>query len=310
MVLPDPERQVLLIGQSLELWRPPLADAVRERDAAQLFVAARRELNAGAQAIDVNLGAERYPTLRSDLRWAATTLRGSFPSVPLFIDCGDLPALTEVVEHVRPPLVANAIPVGHPDARTLAEAAARNGAGVVCTPWRAARTNAEEGTGVDALLIDMDEAFELCERAGVRGPRYIDCVAVPATRDMFGWFRSLAWLRAARLEAPRPPFVPLVAVGNVGYGAPYRVRSALLRIYATLAIGAGARALILPVEDRELMHTIEMLTDQRYADDLTEGWLWELAAAAEEGRDRWPPPPQSLPEDDPLHVVYRAIVDD
>ena len=257
---PDPP---LLVGQSLEVWPElpvghlALSDAPRQRESS-----ARAQLALGAGALDLNAGARGD---RSDeLVEAARQLAGAFPDVPLLLDCGDAGALAVALERsatgapARPaPLVANSLRPGDPAAPRLLRAATRTGAGLVISPAEADRGDSPRP--VRPLLALVEVAARHAREAGVAGPILADALAYPPLRDPDRSRRSLELLRAFR-DSPEG-LIPLVAVGNVGVGGPDRLRPAVRRLYAAAALGAGARALILPVEDRRLVAAISELTE-------------------------------------------------
>ena len=274
---------MLRIGQSLECWRAPLADAVARRDSLPLFARARRQLVAGAEALDVNFGARPRPGLTEDMRWTAIELRAALPDVPLFLDCGDLDALASVLPAVASPLVVNALPLGSTaDApRRLLEAAAVTQAGVVFSPGASAESDTP-----DAILSASEAAAMLAGRAGLRGPLYIDCLAYPAASHPARCRGSLAWLRTLRATGDTR-LLPLVAVGNVAHGASDADRAALLLVYAASAVAAGAQALIVPVEEVSVMSLIDVMTTVRGPATALERWA---RALMDEAGARTPPP--------------------
>ncbi|MDA1239825.1 MAG: dihydropteroate synthase, partial [Chloroflexi bacterium] len=65
-----------LVGQSLLLTRARIARAVAARDPAPLLARARRQVAAGADALDLNAGIEADPVA---LAWAAAAIRTALP---------------------------------------------------------------------------------------------------------------------------------------------------------------------------------------------------------------------------------------
>ncbi len=274
-----------LIEQSRQLFRGELASAIARRGPAPLVEHARARLDAGADAIDVNAGVEGDA---HGLFWALTHLRRALPGTPLFLD-GPGPATLAVTlelcerEGVHGPLVANALPVGaeptadEASARTaLLRAVARARAGLVISP----RGADSDDPKADAAIFRaaLDAALEARD-AGVRETIYLDALAWPAATDAARARRALRLLRAWRSVEG---VTPLVAVDNVTAGLDGEMRGAMRRLFAAAAIGAGAGALIVPCDDRALLHTIEeqRSTDIAESDD----WLTQVAAAAHEGR--------------------------
>ncbi len=68
------------------------------------------------------------------------------------------------------------------------------------------------------------------------------------------------------------------------------MRAALRLLYAVAATGAGARAIMLPVEQRGLIEAIALAAGERPPAGERERWLLAVATAALEG-ERWPQPP-------------------
>ena len=300
----------LLVGQSLELSRPPLADALRRRDPAPLRDRAKRQLAAGAHALDLNLGAgagaaPTSPTsLAGDLVWAAAAIRDAQPGVALWLDCADAEALTIAVAAVPPPVVANAAFLdGSPRTRGLLAAAAASGAGVVLSPvpHESHEAHEAEPLPLDALLAVAEQARALLAAAGLaeagRSEVWFDCLAYPAATDAARARRALALVRAlagagepADERAPR--LRPLLAVGNVGHGAPPQLRPALRRLYAAAASAAGAAALILPVEQPALLEAVALGGGTRApAGPAAAQQRWLAAAGRALAAGETPPPP-------------------
>ncbi len=299
--MPDPSRTerpahaVLLVGQSLELHRQPLAAALAGRAPAPLRARAGAQVHAGADALDLNAGVDGRA---DDLAWAAALLRPEHPGVPLFLDAADPATLAAALDAcaragVVGPLVANALPaedVRAPGGAALVRAAAAYGADLVIAPRHLDRDGV---AAPDALAESAREAVAAARTAGVSGWCYVDCLAYPPALDPVRARRSLALLRTLR---GHDAAVPLVAVGNVGHGAPAELRGWLRVAYAAAAVGAGAGALLLPVEEPSVMAAVALARGARTPADAdpVEGWLAVVAAAAAAGT-RVPPAPPAEP---------------
>lgn len=278
---------MFVIGQSLECWRPPLSAAVAQRDPAPLLARARRQLDAGALALDVNFGAQQRAGLADDLIWSAGILREALPGVPLFPDCGDLEALTAAVAATPGPAVANAVPLDGPpppEVAALLAAIAASGAGAVFSPRAADRVD-----GAEVIVRAAEEARVLAHDAGVKGPLYLDCLAYPPALYPERCRRSLAWLRALR-EAGVAGIAPLVAVGNVGHGVADDSRDALAAIYVVLAIASGVETLLMRAEDSLLMSLVAVMESHCPPASNLERWALAVQARPAEAALTLPPP--------------------
>lgn len=209
--------RALLVGQSLELWRDPLRLAVLAGNYAPLVERTRAQLDLGAHALDVNLGASGDPAV---FRGALAAIREAAPDVPLFLDTADARALATGLGVVRGPVVANAVPLTDPDAPALLEAAASAGAGVVLTPRLADRA---DPAPVELLVRLLEDGVEQAHTAGVSGPVYLDCLAFPPAHDRPRALRSIGLLRTLRTLTPGPS-PPLRGRGGWGVRAARRDR--------------------------------------------------------------------------------------
>ncbi len=244
----------LLVGQSLELWREPLAAALRRRDPEPLIARARRQLEAARAsnlarvALDLNLGlGDGVPPARlaNDLAWAAAAIRGAEPGVALWLDCASHEALTAVLAEIPPPVTVNAVFLDRPGARDLLDTAATAGVGVVVSPAGSA------GADLEALLHAADEARALLTGAGL-AEAWFDCLAAPPPAPPG---HAIELVRTLAASAEQPRLRPLLAAGNVGYvaDATPSLRPALRAVYAAVACGAGVEALIAPLEQPSLL---------------------------------------------------------
>jgi hypothetical protein len=299
---------MLIVGQSLELHRRPLSEALEARDPAPLVENARIQVEAGAQAIDVNAGGQGWA---DDFRWAAGALRRGGITAELWLDGGsasELAAALEGCAHagIPGPLVANALPAGAALGAAegaLLAAAARQGAGLVISP-RMVDRGGVAGAEPEWIVHEATQAVEKARGWGVPGPHYIDALAWPAMLDPVGCRRSLALLRMYREAIPYAE--PMAAVGNVSHGVSRELGAALRRLYAAAASGAGASALILPVEDRACLRAVRLALGETAPRDEVEGYFVMVAQASEAGLLS-PPPPQDAPP--ALHEAWRLIFD-
>lgn len=234
---------MILVGQSLTLHRGPVAAALYARDAGPIVARARRQIDAGADALDLNLG--RTGT-GDDLAWVVRVLRDEAVDLPLWLDAATPAVLCDALARCQHagPLVVNALPVGdgpEADEAALLDAIAGSVHSLVLSPHRLDVTDIEHRTDATGRAIDRARA------AGFDGVCYADALAYPARTGVASFRRSLDALDSLATRLTHA--VPLVAVGNVSYGLPVAVGRALRNRYAAAAVRAGAGALIVPVEE-------------------------------------------------------------
>ncbi|MFA7248420.1 MAG: dihydropteroate synthase [Dehalococcoidia bacterium] len=290
---------MLLIGQSLELVRPALLAAVRAEDSGAVVGHAHAQVASGAGGIDINGGAAADHV---DLAWCARVLGGALPGVTLLIDTAATLLLAEVLDACHRAgapatgtLVANSLPAGDggafpEDARLALRVAARTGAGIVVSPRLADDLAVAPASSAERVIAAGRMAAERARAEGITGAIYLDALAFPPSVDPARCARALGTLRAWREAGGAEP---LVAVGNVGFGAPRVLAPALRAVYAAAAVGAGATALILPVEEAGTVRAARLAAGEVTPDGPEEEWLVAAARATAAG-EQPPVPPASL----------------
>ncbi|MGE3858138.1 MAG: hypothetical protein AB7G21_14365, partial [Dehalococcoidia bacterium] len=153
-------------------------------------------------------------------------------------------------------------------------------AGVVVSPRGADTPGAGEAAEAYRIASAALFAADAARSAGVSGTVYVDALAYPPLSDRVRCLRSLEVLRAWRdIEG----IEPLTAVGNVSYGADATHAARLRAVYAAAAVGAGARALILPVEEAATLRAARLAAGEVLPVDEEDHWLVAVAEAAHLG---------------------------
>lgn len=295
---------MLLVGQSLQFRRGVLAGAFARDDRAAVAASARAQVEAGAQALDLNFGIDPPP---DEIPWAAATVRAACPGVPLWLDVGRTSTLAAALEvcvrqGITGPLVANSLLAGaggiRPPEEALMRTAAKGGAGIVISPRGALDTSAEDI--VERVKAVAKATADSALALGLTSPFFVDALVYPAVKDPRGVRHSLALLRAYRAI---PDVIPLAAVGNIGFGASRPIAAALRTVYAAVATGAGAGALILSVTDKASMRSVRLALGEVAPADAHEAWLCEAAACA--ARDNVPPPAPAAYRE-AAHLIFQA----
>ena len=305
-------RPPLIVGQAIEAWRGPLAAALRERRAAPLREAARRQFAAGAGALDVNLGrGEGAPdaALAGDFAWAAEAIRAERPGAALWLDCGRQGALALAAGRVPPPAAVNAAFLGTPGCAPLLEACAASGAGAVVSP--ALLPAAADARAPLAAALEAADAARTALAAAGLGEAWFDCLALPPPAPPG---RALGLVRALAAHREAPRLRPLLAAGNLAHArgadgrrAPPPVRRALVALYAACAAGAGAGALIAPAASPSLRAAAAAASGAREPRGEAGRWLRAAARASAAGADP-PPPPAALAAARPALAAARALL--
>ena len=238
---------MLVIGERINTSRKGMEELVRRREETALVEEARKQVEAGADYLDVNCGTLREEEPEA-LEWAVRTIQEAM-EVPLCIDTPNPMAMERALKAHKGRAILNSITLEPGRFDAVLRLAKEFGAQVVALSMgeRGMPRTAEER---------VEAASSLVERLTGEGIRpediYVDPVVTPVGADPGA---GLAVVEAAREIKRRFPEVHIVAgVSNVSFGLPKR---ALLNEALTLLLmGAGMDAVICDPLDRGLMALI------------------------------------------------------
>lgn len=235
---------MLIIGERLNTTRKTPALIVKNRDAEALVREARRQVEAGAQYVDVNAGTIADGEVEA-LGWMVATIQAELDT-PLCIDSSSPAAIAGALEKHQ----------GKPIINSITLETARFGPVL--------RLVREYGAGVVALCLDDDGLPHSAAEAVEKGRRLVDGLleaGVPAT-DIYldPLVRPLGTDPAAGqavLDAIRefmaayPGLHTVCGLSNISFGLPKR--GIVNRAFLVAAMVAGLDSAILDPLDRDLM---------------------------------------------------------
>lgn len=251
---------MLLIGESLNASIPTVMRALVARDDDAIRSLALRQLECGAQMLDVNAAVTGRDE-EEDLRWMVQTVQAAV-DLPLVLDSSSpaaLRAALDVYQGPRPILSSITDETGSADA--ILPLAVEHGCELV-----ALCMDGEKISGEPRQRLAI--AARLVERAAAAGLAaehlYLDPLVMTIATDP-GAGRSL--LELIGLIRDRFPHVRLLCgASNVSFGMPER--RLLNRTLAAMLAAAGVDAFLVNVRDPQLMAALQ-------------------ASAALLGRDKW-----------------------
>jgi 5-methyltetrahydrofolate--homocysteine methyltransferase len=234
---------MLLIGETLNSSSPSVRAALAARDEAWVLGCARRQLEAGVEALDCNasaLGAQE----RSALRWLAELLERRIDG-RLVLDSPDVSVLVHVGQGRRGPPVLNSVPADPPWPEAIV-AMAHEGAALVVQ----LRVGGALPSDLQTRLAWAERAVDGAARAGIPQERLLlDPVVLPWGHDLVAGAPVLEFVE--RATALWPGARTLVGLSNTSWGFPQRAQ--IHRAWLTALRERGLGAVILGPFDPELM---------------------------------------------------------
>ncbi len=252
-----------LISERINGLFASVSKAIDNRDAKWIQDHAIRQLDCGAQALDINTGPGREdgPAV---MEWLVRTVQ-EVTEAPLCIDTPGIKTMTAGLKAAKNRVIINSTTAEKARMERIFPLAREHNAEVICLTMdeRGIPNSAEARAEMAMLMITTAMEHEVMpERL------FLDPLVLPTKAAQDQSVKVIEALRLFRtLNDPAPRTV--VGLSNVSNGA--KDRSLLNRTCLAMLMGAGLSAAILDPEDAELMKTLkaaQILLDQKlYCDD-------------------------------------------
>jgi len=255
-----------IIGERINGMFKNVKQALRDRDEAVIKNLAKRQVAAGATALDVNVGPA-VSDAQSAMLWLVETIR-QVTDAPLAIDTAKWEIMSAVVPQVPGEKIINSSKADVEIASQYASLAQENGASLIGLTIDADGVpgNAEKRVELGAQLItvameaglDMDHLF-------------IDPIILPVNVSPKNPMHCMEAITQIRAFADPPPHLVL-GLSNVSQRC--NNRELINRTYLVMAMSRGLDAAIMDPLDRELVDaaiTAELLMEKMiYCDSYLE----------------------------------------
>lgn len=242
-----------IIGEKINGTRKAVAKAIAERDAQFIQNLAKRQVEGGANWLDINAGT--LPDREADdLTWLIQLVQEVVP-VPLCLDSANPDALRAVIKQVNQPAMINSISGEESRLNDILPIVAENGCDVIalCMDDKGIPATAEARLDVARRMLLRTRA------AGVPDEKvYIDPLVMTIATNIEACLVTLDTMRAVRAEFPHAHIS--CGLSNVSFGLP--ARALVNRTFLVLGLQAGMDAAIIDPNDREMgaaMRAAELL---------------------------------------------------
>jgi len=233
---------LLIVGERLNVSRKGMEALVRGRDEAAIRAEAIRQVQHGADMLDVNAGALVGEEPEA-LRWLVATVQSAV-DVPVCIDSPNPAAIASALEVVRGKPLVNSISGEEARFRGLIGLVKERGCGVValCVDDEGVPASAEESVAKGSRLVER-----LLGSGVPPGDIFVDPVVRPAGTDSGAGVSALEAVKD--IKRRHPGIRAICGLSNFSFGLPHR--SLLNRTFLVAMMSAGLDAAILdPVDDR------------------------------------------------------------
>jgi 5-methyltetrahydrofolate--homocysteine methyltransferase len=238
---------MLIIGEKINGTLKKTAAAVADRDAVYIQNLAQRQVEAGANYLDLNAGTAsgREP---EDLIWLIDTVQ-SVVDVPLCLDSANPAALRAGFQRVKQTPFVNSISAEANRLDSILPLVAERGCPVI------ALLLGESGipASVEGRLSNGRRIIDRTRQAGVRDQDiYIDPLVMALSTKTDSCVIALETMQALRLEYPDVRFS--IGLSNVSFGLP--LRSLINQAFLAQALAVGLDAAIIDPLDQGLTNML------------------------------------------------------
>jgi 5-methyltetrahydrofolate corrinoid/iron sulfur protein methyltransferase len=246
---------VLLIGENIHIIAPRVKEAIERADKAVIQDLARRQVDAGAAVLDLNIGPQRRLG-HEIMPWIVEAVQEAV-EVPLSLDTTNLAAMEAGLKVCKSRATLNSASADPERLDSVMALAARYDARVV------ALTMGVEGIPTTAdgrAAIALEELLPAAERHGIdMADVFLDplVLAVSCNQDVAR--ESVEAIRMFKILSDPPPMTT-VGLSNVSNGCPAETRPLINRVMLVLLLGAGLDSAIadpLDSEQREWGRIVE-----------------------------------------------------
>lgn len=236
-----------IIGEKINGTRKLVGKAIAERDAVFIQNLAKRQVEGGANWLDVNAGTapEREA---DDLIWLVDLVQ-QVTDVTLCLDSANPAALRMAIKHVKKTPMINSISGETNRLTGVLPIVAENGCEVIalCMDDKGIPATVEGRIEVISKVMAQTRAV------GVTDDKvYIDPLAMTIATNTEAGKITFATMRAIRAQFPQAHIS--CGLSNVSFGLP--VRSLVNRTFMVMALDAGMDTAIIDPNDRELQAAI------------------------------------------------------
>jgi 5-methyltetrahydrofolate corrinoid/iron sulfur protein methyltransferase len=250
-----------IIGENIHILSPKVKEALANRDRKFFQDSAVRQVEAGAWALDLNVGPQKKLG-HEILPWLVEAVQ-EVVDVPLSLDTTNLAAIEAACEIVKNQPIINS---------TSAEPERLEKVPLVARKYNTrlvALTMESEGIPVSAdarVNLALEKLIPRCEEVGLPVTNlFVDPLVLTVSGCQQYVPECIEAVRILQVAGDPPPGV-IVGLSNVSNAVPNEMRPLINRVYCVMLMGAGLTTMIADPFDKDLAEFVRVV-EQR--DDST-----------------------------------------
>lgn len=241
---------MIVVGERIHIISPKVKAAIEERDTKAIQDLALRQVEAGSNFIDLNIGPSKKAGVEI-MEWVVDSVQ-AVTDTPLSLDTTNAAAMEAGLKKLKRRGLVNSASGEQVRLTSMTPLAAKYDCDLI------ALTVTEKGIPSDCsgrAAVALDLITAACEH-GISSDRlYLDPLVLPVSADQAGVMETIESIRVFKqLVEPAPKTI--IGLSNVSNGAPNENRPLINKVFMVMCLGAGLDSAIADPLDTELMETM------------------------------------------------------
>ncbi|MGD2057172.1 MAG: dihydropteroate synthase [Anaerolineales bacterium] len=241
------------IGENIHIISPKVKEALAERDGGFFVDLARKQKEAGADAIDLNIGPRKKDGPEV-VEWLVDCMQEAVPGMTISFDTTNLAAIETGLKLWGADTIINSTSAEPERLEKVPPVAAEYGSKLIALCMEKSGIP----VGADARVgIAMEKLIPRAEELGIPMENLlVDPLVLTVSGCQEYVPEAIEAVRMIKMVADPAPMT-VVGLSNVGNQVPYEMRPLLNRVYMVMLMAAGLDAAIIDPLDEKLDEVIE-----------------------------------------------------
>jgi 5-methyltetrahydrofolate corrinoid/iron sulfur protein methyltransferase len=240
------------IGENIHIIAPKVKEALANREGAFFVDLARKQRQAGADVLDLNIGPQKKAGPEV-VDWLVDVVQEAVPGMTLSFDTTNLAAIEVGLKKVGANAIVNSTSAEEERLANVPPLAAKYGAGLIALCME------KSGIPVSAdarIALAMEKLMPRAQEVGIPMEKlFVDPLILTVSGCQEYVPQAIETVRMLKMVADPPPMT-VVGLSNVSNQVPAEMRPRLNQVYMVMLMGVGLDAAILDPLDHKLMDII------------------------------------------------------
>lgn len=246
------------LGENIHIVSPKVKQALAERDGGFFVDLARKQVDAGADALDLNIGPRKKDGPEV-VEWLVDIMEEAVPGMTLSFDTTNLAAIEVGLKRVGSNAIVNSTSAEPERLEKVPPVAAKYGAKMIALCME------KSGIPVSAdarISIAMEKLIPRAQEVGIPMDNlFIDPLILTVSGCQEYVPEAIETVRMLKMVMDPPPMT-VVGLSNVANQVPYEMRPLLNRVFMVMLMAVNLDAAILDPLDEKLMETIRIVQER------------------------------------------------